>query len=210
MKGTTSWIQFDRRLIQFIHLWDLPKIIHVYGWWTMVYWPLEWILGLLHFSGIGHVILHLIGLTNRRKLTEKEIGVAQSIFGDRLPYDSICIHDTSIFARKLKIAFVTGLIIQTHGQISDRLLIHELTHVYQYCQVGLVYIPRCLFAQHTPPGYDFGSLDQHLDIINGTAKLGKLNYEQQAEFLATLHEGKLTLDLPRGSNRTLLHLNFEL
>ena len=164
---------------------------------------------MLHLVGISDLIELVIGTGKTRKLSTHEVKLAQSIFGERLPYDKIQLNKSSI-AAKLRIAFVTGRIINVGGPISDRLLIHELTHVYQYDRVGLVYIPRCLHAQSTSIGYNFGKIDDHLDIRGGRNTLNKLNYEQQAEFLAALYQGRMTLDLPRGINRAFPSLNFEI
>jgi len=203
-----DWLRFDIRFFQFLSIWNLPKIIRIYGWWTIIFWPFEWMLGLLHLIGFSHVAQPLLKNRSTRRLNEREINIAKSIFGDRLKYDLVSMNGSSRIARRLRIAFVTGNQINFNDKMSEPLLIHELTHIYQYQQVGLVYIPRCLKAQYSREGYNFGEVVDHLDILNGSTGLGKLNYEQQAEFLETLYAQRATYTLASGLSGTFHNLNF--
>ena len=185
-----SWLRFDIRLMQWVKLLYFPKTFYIYGWWAILFWPIELILGMLHFLGCSY-IAELFFRTGADRLSAKEVQVAQSVFGSNLDFDLIRINKHSRYAKRLRLAFVTGHVINYYRDLSYPLLIHELTHIYQYQQVGLVYIPRCLFAQSSKQGYDFGNVEDHDDILKGMSGLNKLNYEQQAEFLETLYKSQI-------------------
>ncbi|MEZ4980965.1 MAG: hypothetical protein R2769_05130 [Saprospiraceae bacterium] len=46
--------------------------------------------------------------------------------------------------------------INSYGSIQNDVLVHEMVHVWQYFEKGLVYIPRALWAQKTNEGYNYG------------------------------------------------------
>lgn len=173
--------------MQWLRLWDVSNAIHIYGWWVIVCWPFELVLGSLHVFGLGHIIQILLSNRHTRVLNPTEMSIAHSIFADKINYALVRLHGKSRISKKFRIAFVTANQINFARGMSYNLFIHEMTHVYQYQRVGLVYIPRCLMAQYSREGYDFGTVEQHWDIIRGEAKLNKLNYEQQAEFIETIY-----------------------
>ncbi len=203
-----DWLRFDKRIMQFIRLWDVPNIFHIYGWWIVLYWPLEWMLGSLHIIGFSHFFQLLLAARSTRKMSHTELKIGQSVFSSRIQFDLVRINTRSTVAKKWKFAFVTGNIIHINAGLSDTLLVHELTHVFQYQSVGLVYVPRALFAQRSRAGYNFGHINDHLDIVNGIADLGKLNYEQQAEFLETLYRYNSSEAMVSELNQTFNQISF--
>ncbi len=203
-----GWLKFYKRVRQFFLLFNLPRIIHIYSWMTVVFWPFELVVGILHILGLGHFIQFILQSRKTRKLTSHECEIARSMFGDLIDLDAVRLNPISRIAERMNIAFVTANQVNFNTVMSDALLIHELTHIYQYQQVGLVYIPRCLKAQTSKAGYDFGAIEDHYDILNGQAGLWKLNYEQQAEFLESLYVSRQTNTLLAGVNSSFNSLNF--
>ena len=205
-----DFFRFDCRLVQLIQLWRFRKLARIYNWWLILYWPLEIMLGLIHLIGFSHLLQTMMRLGNNRSISDSERAVGQSMFGSRIEWSLVRVFPASKIARWKKIAFVAGNGIHCYEKLSDRLLIHELTHVFQFQQVGLVYIPRALFAQASVAGYNYGQITDHLDILVGQSGLGKLNYEQQAEFLESLYAHRIGQSLPRSINRSFSNLSFKL
>lgn len=182
-----DWLRFDVRLMQWLRLWNVLKAIHIYGWWAILCWPFELILGSLHVFGVSHVLQLLLNGRHARMLSVEEKQIAASIFQDKINYSLVRLNGKSRIARRMRIAFVTGNLINFYRGMSYKLFVHEMTHVFQFQCVGLVYIPRCLMAQYSREGYNFGKVEDHEDILRGESRLSKLNYEQQAEFVETIY-----------------------
>ena len=210
MQLLNDFLRFDRRFIQFIWLWRFGHLARIYGWYLIIYWPVEILLGSLHLIGFSHFMQAVMQFGDHRRLYDEEIEQGESIFAERVNWKLVRMFPRSRIAAWKKIAFVLGYGIHSSGKLLPRILIHELTHVYQFQQVGLVYAPRALFAQASSAGYDFGQVEDHLDIIGGRASISKLNYEQQAEFLETLFAMRQNHTLPRGINSAFRNINLKL
>ncbi len=204
-----DWLRIDQRLWQYLRLWNIFRAIHIYKWWTVIFWPFELLLGVLHVLGMSHVLMYCLKTKSTRSLTPEELQIGKLVFGSQMDYQLVRLNPASKIARKLKIAFVTGNQINFDQRMSDRLLVHELTHVFQFQQVGIVYIPRCLKAQHSREGYDIGEVLDHIDILNGLSHLGKLNYEQQAELLETLFVQRNNAALAYNFHRVVNRMNMK-
>lgn len=119
-----------------------------------------------------------------RPLNAHEIGIARSIFGDSLAYERVRIDERAhLGPRKGNFCYVSCYTINCWGKMPDSILIHELTHVWQYQQVGIVYIPRALAAQFSPEGYNYGGVHALRRAIQTGKKLLDFNYEQQADII---------------------------
>ena len=204
-----DWLRFDRRLIHLVKLWDIKNIIHIYGWWSLICWPVELLMGFGHLFGMSHLMQFYFGF-HARSLTQDEVDFAKSIYGNRINYSILKINTRSKFSKHFHTVFVTGHVINYHSiHISQALMVHELMHVYQYEQVGIVYIPRCLFAQASIQGYDFGKLEDHQDILIGSRAIKKLNYEQQAEFVETMYRSRNEISVVNNLRASLDQMNFQ-
>jgi hypothetical protein len=132
---------------------------------------------------------------SRRMLTPVEIHEALRVFGNSIPYEDVRIVEDSALARR--VARISSSVHLAQEQklavtlfrtvhFSTRLaqdgsdmpwLIHELTHVWQYCQWGPRYLVDALHAQaeHGHAAYD---------ITQGMAEhwpWNKFNFEQQGD-----------------------------
>jgi hypothetical protein len=153
-------------------------------------WIGRLIAKLLDLVGTGEVIDLLFQLIkiNTRCLTNTEITEAKRVFGDSISYWKVRIDNFSLIAA-LGSFFSGGggmgvttfhtinfnrKIICTPGSTDMTWLIHELTHVAQYENIGMQYLGEALHAQATT-GYNYGGLTG----LTGK-KLKDFNREQQA------------------------------
>jgi len=121
---------------------------------------------------------------NTRALTDEEKKVARSVFGDSIDLNLVRIDEWSVSnlvnGRR---PFTTFNTINTWGSLTDDVLIHELTHVWQYGQVGAIYIPDAVDAQNSSEGYNYGGSTELEKRIAAGQKLSSFNYEQQAQIV---------------------------
>ncbi len=128
-----------------------------------------------------------------RSMTEYEIRQARRVFKDAITYNDVTIAEGSISA---KIGSVGGYARTVGNTIyfpagstrSMALMIHELTHVWQYQTTGWTYAPKALWAQvvegysYTPEGQ---TPEQALIDARADGKtLTDFNKEQQGDILA--------------------------
>lgn len=161
-----------------LHFLNLPK----YGFRS---WLIEFIFLVIEIMGVFDLYDYISSIVkNARPLTERELGIARSIFGNHLAYDRIRIDERAYWGpRKGNFCYVSCYTINSWGAMPDSILIHELVHVWQYQHLGAVYIPRALAAQFTEEGYNYGGIDALKKAIQADKKLLHFNYEQQADII---------------------------
>ena len=126
-----------------------------------------------------------------RRLTDREIAIARSVFGETIDYKKVVIDERSrIGCRRYRFAYVAFNSINCWGVLSDDHFIHEMVHIWQYQRLGSVYIPRALWAQRTPEGYNYGGIEALQAAINGGRGLAHFNYEQQGDIVADYYRLK--------------------
>jgi hypothetical protein len=133
---------------------------------------------------------------NTRKLSEHEVDVAKGIFGDSLNYDLIRIDGGAFIGPKSTNRPYTSFhTINSWGDLKDdSVLIHELTHIWQYEHDGSIYMPDALIAQKSPgitpgtDGYDYGGVETLKAHWNDG--LGFFNYEAQAHIIEDFYKLK--------------------
>lgn len=155
------------------------------NWWTDLGF---YLLDLIFFFDSYEILSNLISFKTRR-LTAAEVAILRSVFKDALPYELIRIDEQArIGPPQYRICYVSFHTINSWGPMSLVTLVHEAVHVWQYRQVGAVYIPRALRAQRTTMGYNYGGLEK----LKAYPNLSFYNYEQQADIIAdayALREG---------------------
>jgi hypothetical protein len=124
---------------------------------------------------------------NKRSLTPGELQKLQRVFGGGINYGPVCLVRLSRFVTTLNgsRAFVTGntvnlpesdyLAIQNGRSFS--LLVHEMTHVWQFQRKGWGYVAEALWAQSFGDGYDYAKA-----LRQGTP-WKKMNPEQQGQMI---------------------------
>ncbi len=123
----------------------------------------------------------------KRSLTPVELQKLQRVFGGGIVFTHVCLVRLSRFIMTLNgsRAFVTGntvnlpepdyLAIQNGRSFS--LLVHELTHVWQFQHKGWGYVAEALWAQGFGDGYNYAKA-----LRQGTP-WRKMNPEQQAQMI---------------------------
>lgn len=152
---------------------------------VVLLWIAELILRIVEVLFVFDFIQILISLrASVRPLNEYDLSLSRSILGDQTYLSLIQLNNNSIYCRTNPvIAFVTGFVINYDRVISDDVLAHELIHVWQYVRVGIVYVPRALFAQKTKENYDYGGVKNLLSNIKNGKTITQYNYEQQAQII---------------------------
>lgn len=153
-----------------------------WGRW-LLFWVLETVFLLLDLLGLAELfeILHRGIKWKARPLSAAEQHLAKPYFGESLNWQRIRIDDRAkLGTQKGKVCYVTFHIIHCYGSMETSLFMHEMVHIWQYSKVGSVYIPRALWAQHTPAGYDYGGAN----ALQNHSDLWAFNYEQMADIIA--------------------------
>jgi hypothetical protein len=120
-----------------------------------------------------------------RPLSESEIQLARSVFGQAIDLRRVRVDETArIACREWHVIYVSFYTINAWGHFHPDVLIHELVHVWQYHKMGSVYIPRAISAQKTSEGYNYGGVTALEDCVSSGGSLRDFNLEQQAEIVA--------------------------
>lgn len=115
-----------------------------------------------------------------RPLRPEEYNLLYPIFGDTVPYHLIRIDERAYVGPSWgNFCYVSFHTINSWGKMSPPTLVHEVVHIWQYIHRGAAYIPRALYAQTTPEGYNYGGLGP----LQGNRQLEDFNYEQQADII---------------------------
>jgi hypothetical protein len=140
---------------------------------------------------------------NTRKLTDREVEIAKSVFGDSLNYDLVRIDKGATLGPSWTNRPYTSFhTINSWGNLGENpaderaTLIHELTHVWQYERDGSIYMPDALGSQKKPGltpgfntlGYDYGGAT----MLNSHKSdgLAWFNYEAQAQIVEDYYKLK--------------------
>ncbi|MDX2071117.1 MAG: hypothetical protein SFV55_21995 [Haliscomenobacter sp.] len=145
--------------------------------------PADFAFVLIDLFGVldGFELINAILLKrNTRGLSDAEKFSARMVFGNAIPLDLVRIDENArIGTRSTGIVYVSGFTINGWGPFPEAILIHELVHVWQYCQQGAAYIPRALRAQRSTMGYNYGGLPALLKANH----LSEFNLEQQGDLV---------------------------
>lgn len=153
-----------------------------------------------------------------RELYAWEIREARRVFGSRLDYDVVRIHECAAFPDRINRigAFLKRLpppdmhnavTIGNHCYFPVRLLqapvdhlhpehykltwlMHELTHAWQFQHMGWSYLIKALKAQFNAgiEAYNFGGENGLLERLEKGAKFLDFNLEQQGDIVKTYYE----------------------
>jgi hypothetical protein len=121
---------------------------------------------------------------NTRSLTAQERQAAQRVFGGSIDLDLVRLDERAVigpaFSQRQYTSFHT---INGWGPTPRDVLLHELTHVWQYERAGAIYMPQALHAQLFGEGYDYhGSAGLTAAKAAGRDLLS-FNREQQAQIV---------------------------
>jgi hypothetical protein len=171
-----------------------------------VYWLHQLLAELFDLIGgpeIAQFLMHLT--TNTTPLTADEIAVMSSILGPAgLRYREIRVAEGGLFDLIFKyngnLAFATWHTINLprsgrHTRANLAVVVHELTHVYQYEQVGSRYLGEAIYMLITTRRecYTYGSLAELQAAVAAGKRYSHYNREQQAQIVQdyySLKQGK--------------------
>lgn len=121
---------------------------------------------------------------NLRPLSDEEISLARSVFGNSICLDLIRIDDAARFGtRKVAAAYVSFNTINYFKKIRKEIFVHELVHIWQYQHFGSIYIARAIKAQRSKEGYNYGGVPNLYHHMMKGGKLTDFNFEQQADII---------------------------
>ncbi|WP_435011940.1 hypothetical protein P12x_006174 (plasmid) [Tundrisphaera lichenicola] len=202
-----GWVEsFDERVIRFGNgLWD-----GLTNWpWERGFWS-GWgrtIVNALEISGLSEAWETAFDFIHpwQRAMTKVEISEARKVFGLSIDYDLVRIDTLSVMAL-IGRTHVTGNIINTANLSRDDIpidvLIHELTHVWQYQHDGIIYIPEALDAQMTG-GYEYFGVSNLQATMARGGGLRSFNREQQGEIVQDYYiRRKQIVDHPTDPRRS--------
>ncbi len=158
--------------------WTLNRI---FVWW------IEFLIYLMDIIGIPELYETVLDFLkfNSRSLYAWEIEMAKSIFGKSINYRRVRVDELSIAGPKQKsFCYVSFYIINSWGSMQNSILIHELTHVWQFEQMGSVYIPRAIKAQKSKMGYNYGGVSALKASIEKGKSFLSFNLEQQGDIIS--------------------------
>lgn len=160
----------------------------------------------LHGPRLFEIIWHI--LTRISALTEIEINAASLVFGgSAIQYSAVRVAEGGllqlIFRLNGKRAFTTFHTINlpkagSHSRSHLDIVVHELTHVYQFEIVGSIYIWQALRAQQTN-GYSYGGWQALQEDRSNGKHFRDYNREQQGKiaqdyYTEVIAEGLLAED----------------
>ena len=152
-----------------------------------MYWLAEVIICFLEIFGVPEIYETITDFTKptTRPLYDWEISMAKEIYGEGINYQRVRIDESSYLGPKQKhFCYVSFYIINSWGKMQNSTLIHELAHIWQYENMGVVYIPRALWAQTTSEGYNYGGLDTVKLYLKQNKTLYDFNLEQQGDIFS--------------------------
>lgn len=153
-----------------------------------------------------------------RPLYAWEIQEARRVFADRLVYDPIRIHECNLWPDRINqlgarlkgmdppsghnaitlgnhvyfpVRLLTAPVLPDHKEhYRIGWLIHELTHCWQYQQMGWSYLFKALGAQFRggAQAYNFGGENGLLDRLSQGWKFTDFNLEQQGDIVRSYYE----------------------
>lgn len=136
-------------------------------------------LDLVAFGELYDICSGFIKLKTR-VLSKEEIELAKTVYGDSIDYARVRIDEAPKLVPARGVAAYVGVnTINFVKEKTDTLYIHELIHIWQYQNLGSIYIPRALRAQRTNEGYNYNG-NEGLAFAEGQSIL-TFNYEQQGD-----------------------------
>jgi hypothetical protein len=194
--------------------WSLgwwESLFHVSTWEHFLSWVGTRLIDLLEIVGIGEVAetVNEFVKFNTRALNGQEVAIAKSVFGKSIDLALVRVDERAVLGPSFtKRAFTSFHTINAWGAVEDSVLIHELTHVWQYETAGAIYMAQALHAQikRGLGAYDYGGPDGLRAARTKGQGLTGFNREEQAQIVQDFYlikhglppwvPGGTTSDLP--------------
>jgi hypothetical protein len=171
-------------------------------------------LGAAFLASAVAALLNLLG--TYRSLRPEEIADARTVFGNSLDYDLISLSNEDPLNKIIfgiqdfftgnpdSRAFVTGNLINfdpSDNNLDRPTLIHELTHVWQFRELGGIYLAEAIWAQGAGGDCATGGYNYGYDNFSVT-EADTLNIQNDHEG-NTMNTASLGCDLGRGGEAAL-------
>lgn len=168
--------------------WLRYKIGRFFDWWHQFFTQ---IFDLFGGPELGEFLMHLV--TKTTPLTPKEINMIAGVLGqDALRFSDIRVVEGGLFDLIFKLngnlAFATWHSINLprtgkHTRANLPIVVHELTHVYQYERVGTRYLGEAIYMliKTKRDCYNYGGLAGLTDACAVGTCYSDFNREQQAK-----------------------------
>jgi Domain of unknown function (DUF4157) len=169
------------------------SLAHVSTWEHFLSWVGTVVLDLLEVGGIGELAETANELVkfNTRALSSHEL--AYSVFGGSIDLAMVRIDERAVIGPAFtKRAFTSFHTINAWGKLADYVLVHELTHVWQYENAGAIYMAQAVHAQISrgQGAYDYGG-PAGLQAARAKAQgLTGFNREEQAQIVEDFYRIK--------------------
>ncbi len=194
------WIsQLPARIVRLLlGLWEGLKTFKP---WTLSWWKsladvdtwlnfAKWIgarvVELLDIVGVGEVSQTIADFIkfNTRILTESEFKAAKSVFGHSVNLEFVRVDEKAMIGPSIsKRAYTSFHTINSWGHEKVHVMIHELTHVWQYENAGSIYMPQAIHAQAWGEGYDYGGAQGLQSRKMSGRGFSSFNREQQGQIV---------------------------
>jgi hypothetical protein len=172
-----------------IRPWTLTwweSLAHLDTWEHFLSWVGTRLIDLLEIFGAGELLetVNEFVKFNTRALSSREVTRAESVFGKSIDLSLVRIDERAVLGPAFtKRAFTSFHTINAWGGLEDSILIHELTHVWQYERAGAVYMAQALHAQirRGLGAYDYGGPAGLRAARTKGMRLTGFNREEQAQ-----------------------------
>jgi hypothetical protein len=171
--------------------WSLAwweSLTHLTTWEHFLSWVGSRLIDLLEVMGFGEAVetVNEFVKFNTRTLSGRERAIAHSVFGKSIDLNLVRVDERAILGPAIsKRAFTSFHTINAWGGMEDSILIHELTHVWQYETAGAIYMAQALHAQigRGQGAYDYGGADGLRAARTKSMGLTSFNREEQAQIV---------------------------
>lgn len=180
--------------------------ISFYKWWKKEWWesllkPNILLLHIVWWATLGLKIMDCLGMgefyttmmrlfkwNTTRQLTDDEINLGKTIFGDNIQWKLVRIDDKAFIGPKQKkFAYVAYHTINTWEKLNDSTLLHEFVHVWQYERYGATYLLKALLAQYSKEKYNYGGIFTLKNALVEGKRFEEFNFEQQGDIVGDFH-----------------------
>ncbi len=175
--------------------WSLAwweSLTHLSTWEHFLSWVGTRLIDMLEIAGVGEVLetVNEFVKFNTRALNSREVAVGQSVFGKSIDLNLVRVDERAVLGPAFtKRAFTSFHTINAWGELEDSILVHELTHVWQYEKAGAIYMAQALHAQirRGLGAYDYGGPDGLRAARAKGMGLTSFNREEQAQIVQDFH-----------------------
>lgn len=155
-------------------------------WKNFLKWAGARLIDILEIAGLGEAYETVMDFIkfNTRTLNAEERTAAQRLFGASINLDLVRVDEAAfigpLFSGRAYTSFHT---INSWGREPVDVMMHELTHVWQYETSGAIYMPQAIHAQVWGGGYSYGGAAGLRAAQTAGRGFLSFNREQQAQIV---------------------------